>query len=119
MDRGTGRAGEDHVAKLLKRRGFRILERNYHSRFGEIDIIGENGQYLVFVEVKTREKDGFSSPLEAVTPAKRQRLIITAESYLMAHPAALQPRFDVAAVFTKAGRIVGEEYIENAFGLSF
>lgn len=119
MDQGTGRAGEEHAAKLLKRRGFRILERNYHSRFGEIDIIGENGQYLVFVEVKTRERNGLSDPLEAVTPAKRKRLILTAESYLMDHPTTLQPRFDVAAVFTKAGKIVGEEYIENAFGLSF
>ena len=54
MDLGTGRKGEAFVEKLLKRKGFRILEKNYHSRFGEIDIIAENRQYIVFVEVKTR-----------------------------------------------------------------
>lgn len=117
MDPGTGKAGEAHIAKLLKKNGYRILEKNYHSRFGEIDIIGENGQYIVFVEVKTRERGSMVSPLEAITPAKQRRLILTAETYLGLHPSGLQPRFDAAAVYTENGRIVGEEYLENAFGL--
>ena len=117
MKFGTGQAGEKHIAKLLKRRGFHILELNYHCRFGEIDIIAENRQYIVFVEVKTREKGGLIRPFEAITPAKQRRLILTAETYLAAHSVTAQPRFDAAAVYTEQGKIVGEEYLENAFGV--
>ena len=118
MNFGTGEAGEKHIAKLLKRRGFRILERNFRSRFGEIDIIAENRQYILFVEVKTREKGGLVRPFEAITPAKQRRLLLTAEIYLAAHPVTTQPRFDAAAVYTEQGKIVGEEYLENVFGVS-
>lgn len=116
MNFGTGPAGEKHIAKLLKRKGFHILEQNYHSRFGEIDIIAENRQYIVFVEVKTREKGSLVAPFEAITPAKQRRLLLTAETYLAAHSVTVQPRFDAAAVYTEQGRIVGEEYLENVFG---
>ncbi len=116
MDRGTGRAGEEHIVRLLKRRGFRILKRNYRCRFGEIDIIGENGQYIVFVEVKTREKGGMVSPFEAITPEKRRKLLLAAGDYLVSFPTRAQPRFDAAAVYTEQGKIVGEDYLENAFG---
>ncbi len=115
MDHGTGQKGEAHVAKLLKRRGFHILEKNYHSRFGEIDIIAKNKEYIVFVEVKTREKEGLVAPFEAITPQKQRRLILTAEQYLAGNPVNLQPRFDAAAVYTENGKITGEEYLENAF----
>lgn len=115
MDRGTGKAGESHVAKLLEKRGYQIVKRNFSCRFGEIDIIARNGQYLVFVEVKTREKDGMTAPFEAITPEKQKRIIRTAGLYLVEHPTALQPRFDAAAVYTQKGKIVGEEYLENAF----
>ena len=74
MNFGTGQAGEKHIAKLLKRRGFCILEMNFHSRFGEIDIIAENRQYIVFVEVKTRERNGLVKPFEAITPAKQSAI---------------------------------------------
>lgn len=117
MDHGTGHLGETHVAKLLERRGFHILKRNYHCRFGEIDIIAENSQYIVFVEVKTRKKDGMVNPFEAITPAKQQKIVLTAGLYLTEHPVSTQPRFDAAAVYTEKGKIVGEEYLENAFSL--
>ncbi|WP_369297659.1 YraN family protein [uncultured Neglectibacter sp.] len=117
MDFGTGQAGEKHIAKLLKHHGYRILEQNYHSRFGEIDIIAENDQYIVFVEVKTREKGGLVAPFEAITPEKQRRLILTAEDYLAKYNVTTQPRFDAAAVYTERGKIVGEEYLENAFGV--
>ena len=116
MDRGTGQAGEAHVAKLLKRRGYEIVERNYRSRFGEIDMIARNSQYIVFVEVKTREEGSLGDPLEAITPAKRRKIVLTAQNYLMRFPTEAQPRFDAAAVYTRNGRIVGERYLENAFG---
>ncbi len=117
MDHGTGKAGEEHIAALMEARGYRVVSRNFHSRYGEIDIIGENGEYLVFVEVKTREVGGLSDPFESITPQKQRRLILTAEMYLEAHPSPLQPRFDAAAVYTKNGRIVSEKYLENAFSL--
>lgn len=117
MDRGTGAAGEEHIAHFLRSRGYDILARNYHCRFGEIDIIAQNRQYLVFVEVKTREEGGLSSPFEAVTPAKQRRVILAAEVFLEHYSGDGQPRFDVAAVYTRRGKIVGEEYIEDAFRL--
>lgn len=115
MDRGSGKAGEEYVCRLLKRRGYRILVQNYRCRFGEIDIIAEKRPYIVFVEVKTREKGSLASPWEAVTPEKQRKIIRTAEWYLSSHPIQLQPRFDVAAVETENGRMTGTEFLENAF----
>lgn len=116
MDHGTGRAGEDHIAQLLRQRGWEIVKQNFHCRFGEIDIIAQDRQYLVFVEVKTREKGSLAHPLEAITPAKQRKVLLAAQVYLTSHPTALQPRFDAAAVYTEDGKIVGETYLENAFG---
>lgn len=111
----TGKAGEDYAAKKLEERGYTVLARNYHSRYGEIDIIAENGAYLVFVEVKARKAGSLAAPLEAVTPQKQRRIILTAQAYLAACPTGKQPRFDVAALTLEKGRVVGWEYIENAF----
>ena len=110
-----GKMGEDYTAQVLGGRGFTILHRNYHSRYGEIDLIGENGEYLVFVEVKARKPQAMSSPLESVTPQKQRRLILTAQTYLAEHPTEKQPRFDVAGVEIREGRVVSFEYLENAF----
>lgn len=115
MKVNTGKAGEDYAARQLKKMGYRIIDRNYHSRFGEIDIIAENGRYIVFIEVKTREAGSMVTPIEAVSWHKQQKIIITAQKYLASNPTELQPRLDVAALETKNGRIVGFEYLENAF----
>ena len=111
----AGRAGEDYAAQKLTEQGYAIVARNYHSRYGEIDIIAENGEYLVFVEVKARKAGSLSSPLESVTPQKQRRLILTAQAYLAAFPSEKQPRFDVAAVTLEGEQPVGWEYVENAF----
>ena len=105
----AGRAGEDYAAQKLTEQGYAIVARNYHSRYGEIDIIAENG------EVKARKAGSLSSPLEAVTPQKQRRLILTAQAYLAACPSEKQPRFDVAAVTLEGEQPVGWEYVENAF----
>ncbi len=110
-----GRLAEGYVAQHLQEQGCEIVGQNYHSRFGEIDIIARRGDMLLFVEVKAREGDSLVSPLEAVTRSKQKKLLLTARKYLMEHPGPLQPRFDVAAVYMKAGRIVKMDYIENAF----
>ncbi len=110
-----GRLAEDYTAQYLAGRGFAIAARNYHSRFGEVDIIAQGQGCLLFVEVKARQEGGMVSPLEAVTAAKQRKLLLTAGQYLAEHPGGLQPRFDVAAVYMRAGSIVRMEYLENAF----
>ena len=116
MDNHSGKTGETYVADWLEQRGCRILCRNYHSRFGEIDIIAQDGGYLLFVEVKTRGGHCLGVPQEAVTASKQRKLVLTAAQYLSEHDSGLQPRFDVATVRTdKAGQAVSAEYFENAF----
>ena len=120
MDNSSGKAGEDRAAEYLSEKGFRILSRNYRSRFGEIDLIAEDGRYLLFVEVKTRESGAPVGPLEAVAPAKRRKIAKTALFYLESHPTKLQPRFDVIAVETARGgpEILSVRHLENAFEFS-
>ena len=113
-----GVAGEDLTAKYLREKGFIITERNFHSRFGEIDIIAENEQYILFVEVKTREEGALVSPAEAVDIFKQQKIIMTANTYLSRSQSELQPRFDVAQVTVLKNKGREEykiDYIENAF----
>lgn len=115
MNNASGPAGEDFAAEYMKAQGYEILRRNYHSRFGEIDIIARSSRYLVFTEVKTRESGSLVNPLEAVTPAKQKKIVRTALCYLQAFPADLQPRFDVAAVLTERGKPVSVSYLPDAF----
>ncbi|MCI1964636.1 MAG: YraN family protein [Oscillospiraceae bacterium] len=98
MSNRSGPAGETCAAEYLKKSGFQIVERNYRSRFGEIDIIAENGQYIVFAEVKTRQMSSIAEPEAFVTPAKQKRIAKTALLYLQKHPTRLQPRFDVIGI---------------------
>lgn len=69
-----GKYGERLAKKFLKKKGFKILERNYRTKFGEIDIIARDGSQLVFIEVKTRSSQSFGSPQEALTLWKLERL---------------------------------------------
>lgn len=110
-----GKEGEQYVAQRLKKQGYKIVEINYHSRFGEIDIIARNREYICFVEVKTRNEDAIADPLYFVTKAKQKRIVTTAQRYLQTFHEPLQPRFDVASVTMKDDAIVGMQYIENAF----
>lgn len=113
-----GRWGEITVMNDLRDRGWNIVATGYHCRFGEIDIIARNRRFLAFVEVKLRKDAVHGTAAEAVTPAKQQRLRLTAELYLAEHPTRLQPRFDVAEVYAPQGsHTIAPEihYIENAF----
>lgn len=112
----TGPKGEAYTREKLAQMEFRVICSNYRSRLGEIDIIAENGQYIVFVEVKARSAGSLSAPREAVSRAKRRKIVKAALCYLAEHPTRLQPRFDVAEVrFSAAGAVVGFAYYENAF----
>lgn len=116
--RQLGQWGEALVAEDLRRKGWTVTATNFRCRMGELDIVTENEQFLVFVEVKLRKNGRFGAACEAVTPAKRRKLRAAAEFYLLRHPTRLQPRFDVAEVYAPQGvRTVTPSisYIENAF----
>ncbi|MCY1714332.1 YraN family protein [Caproiciproducens galactitolivorans] len=119
MNNASGKIGEDYAANHLKDKGYRIAARNYHSRYGEIDIIAENKEFIVFAEVKTRDKNYEVSPLEAVSPGKQKKIGKTALLYLQSNPTDLQPRFDVIGITTDTDcKILSIEHIENAFPVS-
>ena len=117
-DNSSGRWGEEQAARYLQLRGWRIVERNYRCRQGEIDLIAQKREALAFVEVKTRRDDGHGEAREFVTLAKQQRLRTAALLYLAEHESELQPRFDVIEVYAPQGRqtlFPKIRHIENAF----
>ena len=109
-----GKKSEIIAANFLKQKGYKILEVNYKNKIGEIDIIAQDKEYLVFVEVKARISRAFGDPLEAVNYKKQQKIRKVAELYLVVkHKTNANCRFDVVAV-------LGDEdaditHIENAF----
>ena len=113
-----GAFGERLAAAHLESKGYRILERNYRRREGEIDIVAARGGCLVFVEVRTRRGQERGSAVESVGPAKGARLVALAEAYCQERP-DLPPdrRIDVVAVeLSPAGRLLSIQHIENAVG---
>jgi len=109
-----GKEGEDRAAKFLKKQGYRILERNYRTRSGEIDLIALHEGTVVFVEVKTRTNEAFGSPELAVNARKQSRMIKAALGYIRYKKLHQVPcRFDVVAISSSAGQPV--ELIQNAF----
>ena len=113
----TGDAGERACVKYLKRRGCKILARNYRKPYGEIDVIALDKGVLCFVEVKTRRVGSMTQPYEAVTLQKQQRLIRAAQIYLAESKADRPCRFDVCEVIVHPDTLkpVDVNYIENAF----
>jgi putative endonuclease len=118
--RHFGQLGEQLAAEHLVRRGFRIVERNYRTRWGELDIVAFDGRTLAFCEVKTRRLTAAGrSPFEAVRTRKRARVRKMAGSWLIARtdrPYADVVRFDaIGVIFDPAGRLVSLEHLEGAF----
>lgn len=112
-----GRRGEDAAARLLKQQGLRILARNWRAGQLELDLVCQDGDTLVFVEVKTRQANGFSSPAEAMTARKRLAWYRAAQAWLAAHETWNGPcRFDVIFV-TRRGSLVTPEHYPHAFDL--
>lgn len=114
-----GRIGEEKVADYLKAKGYIILKRNYKDRYGEVDIIAQNEENIVFVEVKTRNKNALVSGFEAVD-LKKQRLIKNeAIMFTKRYKTELQPRIDVAVVTystDKDGKEIWKlNYLKNAY----
>lgn len=115
----VGIQGEKRVAAFLRQRGFNVIKRNYQCRYGEIDIIAENDEYILFVEVKTRKQNALISGMAAVDSHKQSRLTLAAQDYITKTYCEKQPRFDVAevTVFEKPDGSLGYslKYLENAF----
>ena len=100
----TGVRGEDAAALLLQSLGWRILARNWRSGHLELDIVAEEGDVLVFVEVKTRARGGLQSPHEALTATKKERLMRAARAWLASCNGWERPcRFDLVCVTAHAG----------------
>jgi putative endonuclease len=114
----TGVWGETAACNYLAGLGWKIVQRNFRTRYGEIDMIAQDGQYIVFVEVKTRRDSRFAAAREHVTAAKQRRILTAAEEWLQLHPTDLQPRFDVVEVYGAEEAAVPPRIhlIENAFG---
>ena len=110
--RKTGAAYETAAAEYLRRRGVIILSRNYRTRTGEIDLVGLDGRYLVFIEVKYRQTDRMGTPFEAVGLRKRHRILSAARWYLMEkhYPEDTPVRFDCIGI--TGGEIL---WIKDAF----
>ena len=98
--RAQGDAAEDRACRHLDRSGFTIVERNFRTPGGEIDIVARKGDVLVFVEVRSREVPGFGTPEESVTLAKRRRIVAAARQYLSKVPPSSwrEALFDVIAI---------------------
>jgi len=96
----VGRWGERTAEQYMLDQGYEVIERNYRSPYGEIDLIVRRGDEFVFAEVKTRTSRAFGMPEEAITPKKKLHLIHAVETYLQAHPEIVVSwRIDVIAIF--------------------
>ena len=114
----NGAWGEALAADYLRKKHYKLVAAGYHSRFGEIDLIVQNKQYLVFVEVKLRKDGNFAPAREFVNRAKQDRLRVTASMYLSQNPTKLQPRFDVIEIYAPQGALTDKPeifHMEDAF----
>lgn len=111
--------GEELACLALKKKGYRIIERNYRCRYGEIDIVATKGGCLVFIEVRSKTGASFGTAAESVTTSKKQRLTAAAMSYLGSHDNLPEDwRVDFVGINIDPSRTQSPsiEIIENALG---
>ena len=108
----AGREGEAAAARYLRKKGYKVISAGYRSRYGEIDIIAEDGDTVVFVEVKLRKNDVFANAFEAVTARKMEKIRLTASQWLAENDRTSPARFDIIEIYTDYGTV---NHIENAF----
>ena len=114
--REKGNEAEQIACNYLAKNGYRVITRNFSCRVGEIDIIAQNGEDLVFVEVRSWHSSATVNPIHTISRRKQERVIRAAEFYLAKHvPHSVPARFDV--VIVKLGARPDVELIQNAFGL--
>lgn len=112
-----GKIGEKYIAKYLRRKGYRIIERNMRNFISEIDIIAVNREYIVFVEVKTRTVGQPIPAIFAVNAQKRRKIESAARSYMNYKRFTKKPRFDIAEVYISKEKckVVEMNYHKGAF----
>ncbi|ACO04655.1 MAG TPA: YraN family protein [Persephonella sp.] len=110
-----GKEGEDKAVEYLRNSGYRILERNFRSRFGEIDIIAEDNGTIVIVEVRSKGSTGYGYPEESIDHKKVRKIIKTAQFYLLKRDIkGKQVRFDIISIVNN-----NIFHIKNAFDLDY
>ncbi|GMQ64756.1 YraN family protein [Vallitalea maricola] len=110
-NRAIGSKGEEIAAKFLEKQGYKIIDRNYRCRFGEIDIIGMDSDYLTFIEVKYRRNINTGYPIEAVGYYKQKRIIKTAMYYTKVKRLYnADIRFDVVEIVNNKIRVVKDAF---------
>jgi putative endonuclease len=111
-----GQEGESAAEQYLRHKGYRIVARNLRSSVGELDLVAEDGQVLVFVEVKARRTDVFGGAVHAVHQRKQEKLIQLASQYLARHHLkGRQCRFDVILLQGRGAVAPQIDHIQNAF----
>lgn len=113
----NGKLAELKACEYLQKKHYKLVDTNYRSRFGEIDLIMKKGKYICFIEVKMRNNKSIASPAEFVDKIKQEKIAVTASIYLQSNPTELQPRFDIVEVFSENNRIKSIKHLENAFQL--
>jgi putative endonuclease len=116
-----GNYGEDHTCQYLQDKGYRILERNFRNKLGEIDLIAKDGKFICFIEVKTRESLQYGAPFEAVHLGKQRKMAKVALSYLKYRFGTVDvlSRFDVISIYQPPQGAPIVEHIVNAFDLTY
>jgi putative endonuclease len=108
-----GRLGEDYAASMLEKRGYKVIDRNFRNKFGEIDIIALDADTLVFVEVKTRNGKKHGNPYEAVGPTKLKKIKNMGSLYKRQNEnLPNRMRVDVVSLITEGNRVVEERLIK-------
>jgi putative endonuclease len=108
--------GEEEAGKFLCKQGFKILQRNYSMRAGEVDIIAQSGKIVIFVEVKTRSSSAYAAPWESVGYRKRERLRRAAKQYIAEHTfRGYEFRFDVISITLSDSMKPEIEWLQQAF----
>ncbi len=116
MNLTLGKTGEQLAIKFLGIKGFKIIETNYVSPLGEIDIIAQNKSILYFIEVKTRSSNDYGTPFDAVDYKKQQRLSRIATYYMMINREYTEARFGVIGIiYNSSIKQYKLEFIDNAF----
>lgn len=117
--RERGQDAELACCKYLQQQGLKLLAKNYHGRRGELDLVMQDSNTMVFVEVRYRKNNNYGGALESITGSKQEKLRITAEQYLQQETALKNGRFDVVAMSEKVQNngpiIYSFEWIKDAF----
>ena len=118
-----GKKAERIACDYMRDKRYKLIDYNYRTRFGEIDLIfekreGLKNKYIVFAEVKKRNIDSLAEPKEYVDSAKQQKIIMAAKEYIAKSKSTLQPRFDVIEIICNNDEVISIKHLENAFTIS-